>query len=103
MSLVSFASFILPQNSSIAWFIRGKRLPHLVAFSKSVAAEVRAADARRASVVDVVNVFMAELGGGVAVLRLSDWTFSVLTIGRYNSMGEPPGNRDFSGTKVSFK
>lgn len=71
-------------------------MPHLVAFSKSVAAEVRAADARRAGMVDVVNVFMAELGCGVLVFCLSDWTFAVLTIGNYNSMGETPGNRDFS-------
>jgi hypothetical protein len=46
--------------------------------------------------VDVVNVFMAELGCGVLVFCLSDWAFAVLTIGNYNSMGETPGNRDFS-------
>jgi hypothetical protein len=45
--------------------MRGKRLPHLVAFSKSVAADARAANA---SSVDMVRNFMAEVGDdGVAV------------------------------------
>ena len=45
--------------------MRGKRLPHFAAFSKSVAAEARAANVSRVSMDDTVNVFMVGLSGNV--------------------------------------
>ena len=62
---MSFPSFILPQNISIAWLMRGKRLPHFAAFSKSVAAEARAANVSRVSMDDTVKVFMVGLSGAL--------------------------------------